>query len=415
MATAISRPTAPLAVRRHGVVLTGAILTFLTFFTIAFPKGGIKIYEIPITFGYLFTAAMLLWAMLRADGLSIPLDRLLAFAPCLLLGLWSALVVAINGSESFGYTLSYFTSVLYLPLFGLAFFAPAILDDHGHRIERAIVWAVRLIVVYGIFLFLFKQFTGSWIEVPYLTVNVADAGQLDDKFINRGGVFKLISTYNNGNIFGVSLAILAPLYLRLENRKILHWAVYAAMFLTLSRTAWIAAIMIMALRSLSKGVRPITLLYLAGGILLAGAAVVGLLSFLGRDLGFIFDSDLGGRADQLRVLNDISLIPDEPVSALPEIVYLGVLEFFGLLGLALFVAHLLVPSLILMAEGVRIFSLSRASACLHGLLIYLVIAGADAAYSYIPVMMIFWMVAGMGFWYARRQAVLVKGPREAAR
>jgi len=388
---------------------TLALISFAVFFSIAFPKGGIKIYNIPITFGYLMTAALLLAALLRTGGLSIPLDRLLAFVPCLLLGLWSAVVVAINGSSSFGYTLSYFTSVLYLPFFGLVVFSPLVLDDGHQRIEKAFLWAVRIIVAYGIFLFFFRQFSGSWIEIPYLTVNVADAGQLDDKYINRGGIFKLISTYNNGNIFGVSLAIMAPLYLRLERQAVLRWLAYVALFLTLSRTAWIAAILIMGLRSLSKGIRPITLFYLAFGILVVGWAVVGLLSFLGRDMSFIFDSDLGGRADQLRVLENISLIPQGQVSALPEIVYLGVLNFFGLPGLILFVVHLLMPSLLLKAEGVPLLSPSRASACLQGLLIYVIIAGADAAFSYIPVMMIFWMIAGMGLWYAHRQVQVAPG------
>jgi len=415
MATAINR-SAPLpAARPGGLSLTGALLVFLTFFAIAFPKGGIKIYEIPITFGYIFTAALLLIAMLRARGLFLPLDRLFAFAPCLLLGLWSVPVVAVNGTESFGFTLSYFTSVLYLPFFGLVVFSSVVLDDYHAGVEKALLWAVRFIVVYGIFLFFFRQLTGSWIEIPYLTVNVADAGQLDDKFINRGGIFKLISTYNNGNIFGVSLAIMAPLYLRLETRRILKWAMYAALFLTLSRTVWIAAFLIMGLESLSKGVRPLTVLYLAIGILIAGAVVMGLLSFLGQDISFVFDSNLGGRADQFRVLDSIRVVPEGPVSTLPEIVYLGALQFFGIPGLLLFVAHLLTPSLLLMAEGTRMLSLSKASACLQGLLIYAVIAWADAAFSFIPVMMIFWMIAGLGLWYAHHQARLLKGARETAR
>ena len=413
--TAISRTAPRRAAGQSELTLTGALLVFLTFFAIAFPKGGIKIYDIPITFGYIFTAALLLIAMLRAERLSLPLDRLLAFALCLLLGLWSALVVAVNGTESFGFTLAYFTSVLYLPFFGLTVFSSLCLDEYHKRIEQALLWAVRLIVVYGIFLFFFRQWTGSWIEIPYLTVNVADAGELDDKYINRGGIFKLISTYNNGNIFGVSLAIMAPLYLRLESRRVLKWALYAALFLTLSRTVWIAAFLVMALAALSKGVRPLTVLYLTLGVAVAGSVVVGLLSFLGRDISFIFDSNLGGRADQFAVLENIRIVPEGPVSALPEVVYLGALQFFGIPGLLLFIAHLLMPSLLLLVEGTRVLSLSKASACLQGLLVYAVIAWADAAYSYIPVMMIFWMVAGLGFWYAHRQARLVKGARAAAR
>jgi len=415
MATVMNQGAVLPAVRRHELTLTSMVVVFMAFFIIAFPKGGLKIYGIPITFGYIFTAVMLVIAMLRSGNLAIPMDRLLTYAPCLLLGLWSALVVAINGTESFGFTLSYFISVLYLPLFGLLVFSPLLLDEYHGRIEQAFLWAVRFIVAYGIFLFFFRQFAGSWIEIPYLTVNVDDAGQLDDKYINRGGIFKLISTYNNGNIFGVSLAIMAPLYLRLESRRVLRWAMYAALFLTLSRTAWIAAILIMALGALSKGVKPLTLLYLGFGVLLAGFAIGGLLNFLGRDLSFVFDSNLGGRVGQLQALEDIRIVPAIPVSALPEIVYLGALKYFGLPGLLLFIAHLLVPSLLLMAEGTRMLSLSRASACLQGLLIYAIIAAADAAFSYIPVMMIFWMVAGLGFWYAHRQARLVKGAREAAR
>jgi len=412
--TAINRAAPRRAGGQSKLTLTGILLAFLAFFITAFPKGGLKIYNIPLTFGYIFTTAMVLIAMVRAKGLSLPMDRLLAFAPCLLLGLWSLLVVAVNGTQSFGFTLSYFTSVLYLPFFGLVVFSPLVLDEHHSWIEQALLWAVRFIVVYGIFLFLFRQLTGSWIEIPYLTVNVDDAGQLDDKFINRGGIFKLISTYNNGNIFGVSLAIMAPLYLRLESRRILKWAMYAALFLTLSRTVWIAAFLIMILGALSKGVRPLTVLYLAFGILLAGSVVIGLLNFLGQDISFVFDSNLGGRAAQFRVLDDISMIPEGAVSALPEIVYLGALQFFGVPGLLLFVAHLLTPALLLMAEGTRILSVSKASACLQGLLIYAIIAWADAAYSYIPVMMIFWMIAGLGFWYAHYHA-LMKGAREAAR
>lgn len=402
MASAIDRNMLP-AVRKRGVAWSGVFLAFLVFYTVALPKGGIKAGGVPLTLGYVLTMILLIVAMLRGRRLALPFDRMLAFLPCLLLGLWSIVVVNANGTDSVGFTVSYFVSVLYLPVFGLMVFSPLILDEHNALIERALVWAVRFIVVYGIFLFFFKQFTGRWIEIPFVTVNAADVGQLDDKNIDRGGIFKLISTYNNGNIFGVSLAIMAPLYLKLERRRLFEWALYAAMFLTLSRTVWIAAVLIMFMRTLAKGAKPIMLLYLAVGLLVAGATIMGLLSFLGRDMSFVFDSNLGGRANQLDVLSDIHFIPEGQVSALPEIAYLGMLKYFGIPGLLLFIAHLLTPALLLRVEGVRLLSPTPAAACLQGLLIYAVLAGADAAFSFIPVMMIFWMVAGWGFWYAHRQ------------
>jgi len=394
---------------RQAVSLLGSILSVLFFYTIAFPKGGIKAGDVPLTIGYVLTGVLLVLALLRGSRLSLPFDRLLAFLPCIFLGLWSAFVVAVNGTQSVGFTVSYFVSALYLPIFGLTFFSSLILDEHHGRIERALVWAVRFIVVYGIFLFLFRQATGHWIEVPYVTVNAADVGQLDDKHINRGGIFKLISTYNNGNIFGVAVAIMAPIYLRLEPKKLLRFALYIALFLTLSRTVWIGAILILLFRAISQGIRPLTLLYLSTGLLLVSAMIALLLNLLGTDLSFVFDSNLGGRTKQLAVLDHIEFIPQGSIGMLPEIVYTGILVQFGVPGLLFFIAHLLLPPLLLRLEGVRLLSVSRAAACQQGMLLYMVLAAADAAYSLIPVMMIFWMVAGMGFWYAHRQTGLIKG------
>lgn len=413
MATAIRQNISLVPIRR-GIALFGPIVAFLFFYMIAFPKGGVRVGSIPVTFGYLLSVPLLLATMLRARSLALPLDRLLAFLPCLLLGMWSVLVVRINGTDSVGFTFAYLLSVFYLPIFGMTVFSALILDGHHGRMERALLWAVRFIVIYGIILFLFKQATGQWIEIPYLTVNAGDVGELDDKFINRGGIFKLISTYNNGNIFGICAIIMGPLYLHLENRKLCRLLFYVALFLTLSRTAWIGAILILGLRSLSRGVRPLAILYLAAGLVVVGSAIFFLLGFLGRDMSFIFDSNLGGRAEQLTVLDRVQVVPDVTVSALPEIVYLGVLKYFGIPGLILFILHLLVPPLLLWLEGTRLLSMSPASACFHGLLIYSVIAGADAAYSLIPVMMIFWMVAGFGFWYARRQMELMRTMRAPA-
>ncbi|MCK4632346.1 MAG: hypothetical protein KAT79_03695, partial [candidate division Zixibacteria bacterium] len=99
-----------------------------------------------------------------------------------------------------------------------------------------------LIAVYGIFLFIYRLVTGDWIEIPFLTVNYGDLGGLDYKHINRGGIFKLISTYNNGNIYGICVLMLLPLYERLEKKGWKVWIVKASLLLTLSRTVWIGLV-----------------------------------------------------------------------------------------------------------------------------------------------------------------------------
>lgn len=405
MATVIGRsgPT-PRSGSRIGVF--GAAIAFLIFYMIALPKGGIKVGGVPLTIGYAFTPLLALLAMARGGGLSIPVDRLLALAPAIALALWSALVVHINGAESTGALISYFVSVLYLPVFGLITFSPLLLDDRRYLIERTFVWAVRFIVLYGIFLFVFKQTTGRWIEIPYLTVNVADVGQLDDKLIQRGSFFKLISTYNNGNIFGVCVMLMAPLYCLLEEKRLLRAALYVALFLTLSRTAWLGMALLFTIRSFGNGVRPSTILYL----LVSSAIAVVILSFtvtaMGRDMSFLWDRNLGGRVAQLDVLNDMRIIPNEVFTSLPEIAYLGTIKYFGIPGFLLFVAYLAIVPVILWLEGVPPLSLTPAAACQQGLLIYMVIACSDAAFGFIPVMMVFWMIAGMGLWYAHHQARL---------
>jgi len=145
-------------------------------------------------------------------------------------------------------------------------------------------------------------------------------------------------------------------------------------------------------------------------LLVSSALAVFVLSFtvtaMGRDMSFLWDRNLGGRIAQLDVLSDMRIIPYKMFTSLTEIAYLGVIEFFGIPGFFLFVAYLAVVPVILWLEGVPPLSLSPASACQQGLLIYMVLACSDAAFGFIPVMMVFWMIAGLGLWYAHHQARL---------
>lgn len=413
MATTISGGVRGVGVH-HRIGVFGVAVAFMLFYMIAFPKGGIKFRAVPLTIGYAFTPLLALFAMARGKGLSLPVDRLIVFLPCAALTMWSMTVVYINGSTSSAATISYFVTILYLPVFGLITFSALLLDDQRHLIERTFVWAIRFIVIYGIFLFVFRQVTGKWIEIPYITVNAADVGQLDDKYIRRGIFFKLISTYNNGNLFGISVLIMAPLYMMLEKKWFLRGSVYLALFLTLSRTVWIGMFILLAFRLLSRGVKASTVIYGVFSLLFSIILVAIMVSAMGRDISFIFDSHLGGRADQLFALTDVRIIPYEAFPGFPEIVYLGVVRYFGIPGLLLFIAYLVTPALVLRLEGVPMIRPNPAGACMQGMLIYVIVACADAAFGLIPVMMVFWMIAGMGFWYAHHQARLEGRARAVA-
>ena len=80
---------------------------------------------------------------------------------------------------------------------------------------------------------------GRFVEIPFLTVNFHDVGTLETtKYIDRGGIFKLISTYNNGNVYGVCLLMLLPFYNSVEPSKLKRMIVKLSLLLTLSRTVW---------------------------------------------------------------------------------------------------------------------------------------------------------------------------------
>lgn len=389
------------AVPRRGAV---AVLLFCVFYMLAFPKAGIKLSDVPLTFGYVLTVPTLMIALLRTRGQgSLPVDRLAAYTACLLMAGWSAIFVVYNGVASVGFAISYFVALVYLPLFGLMVFSPLIMDEFEPKVERVIVWALRLVVVFGLFLFVFKFLTGRWIEIPLLTVNAGDVGQLDEKHINRGGIFKLISTYNNGNLLGVSMCIIGPLYLRLERAPVLRGLFYLMLLLTLSRTVWIGLMLLILARTLSEPIDIRTILSLLLGMLGAVLMVYAMLLLLHHGLDFILDANLGGRLDQIVSISDAALVPRLPLSSLPEIVYIGILAYFGYVGIVFFLGMILVVPTLLTMHGVPVLSTSRASACLQGLLIYVLLSFSDAAFNLIPVVMIYWIVAGSGLWYVRYQ------------
>lgn len=383
---------------RQSYPIAGTIIGCLLFFMLVFPKGGIKIENIPLTFGYLLTVPMFVYGALVSVGQKLNPQKLVVALLSLTLFLWSAVCILGFGGQSNGFIIAYFTSILYMPLYSMFLFNDRTMSAAHNQILKAILFAVRCIVIYGIFLFAYKYVTGSWIEVPYLTVNVADLGELDNKHINRGGIFKLISTYNNGNIFGVSLLIMLPLYLKLEKSNWLKALCILALLMTLSRTVWVGIILTFLALAISAriDIRKVVLFSVSSALLVL--SIYMLMVLIGVDVGFLFDQQLGGRISQLTYLNNISLIPDGRGIDLPEIVYIGILHNYGLFGLLLFLTWLALPILWMRFNGTAFFGTNLASACMQGMGIYMIIALSDAAFNYIPVMMIFWMVAGLGLW-----------------
>lgn len=228
------------ATRAHPV--SAVLIPLLIVFLVLFPKGGIKLAGAPLTWGYMLigiSAIPLLALRLLVLPLRTTLRAVLAFAtllPFLLLFVYS---IETNGIALLGYAISVFTNFAVLPALFLLVYPPFLSFVSLPQFSRWLRASILIAAVWGIFLFFLHPVVGHYIEIPYLTVNAADAGQIElTKHIARGRFLKLISTYNNGNVYGAAMLILLPLYDLLEPARWKRNTLRLALVLTLSRTVW---------------------------------------------------------------------------------------------------------------------------------------------------------------------------------
>jgi hypothetical protein len=375
------------------------VILLLVGFLLFFPKGGIKLAGVPLTWGYIVLAAVsisLPLALLLGRSWKVTRQRLLL---ALLLVPFQAVVwlsFMFNGVVGMGFTISLLVSFFFVPHVFLLVLGPQLDRLDLSYLFRLIRVGVLFVAAYGIFLFFFKLATGTFIEIPLLTVNSGDLGELDDKYIDRGGIFKLISTYNNGNIYGVCLLMLLPLFAWLERRMIPNAIVKFSLLLTLSRTVWLGLLAFELLNRLY--VRPLTgraLGLLVGSVVVVIGGVLAALRLMGMDPAFLFDRNLGGRIVQLEVLDEATILPRVSFEHILEMVYLSVLENFGLVGLVTFLIAMVTPLALHLLRAVP-HAASEYKRCLAaGLMVYLFIALSDGALLFIPVMAFFWFVVSL--------------------
>lgn len=374
----------------------------LIFFLLFFPKGGFKIGEVPITWGYLLlaivAAMVLLHYLFYKKSISISKNRLLAIAVWLPFQLISAGTFFLNGVEGIGFTLSFFITFFFLPLTFIFLFGISI--DNHLDLNFAFDWikkGILFVACYGIFLFFYKLITKEFIEIPFLTLNYGDMGKLEDKHIDRGGIFKLISTYNNGNLYGICILMLLPLYTFLEKKHLRIAVVKFSLLLSLSRTVWMGLILFEIISRFSqKKLSPKMLLYGLACLILLSFSIVYAVILLGFDLAFLFDSSLGGRFELFsNDLRSVELLSDEQFISIFEMVYLSILRSFGVIGLLFFLLAISFP-LCLQLTGVVSFSNTRYKKSLScGLFIYLVIAAIDGGILFIPTMVFFFFLCSL--------------------
>jgi hypothetical protein len=380
--------------------LERGVILVLVSFLLVFPKGGIKLAAVPLTWGYVALGLVSLWfpvALWFGRPGRVRDVRLLMLGALVPFQVVIWLTLLVNGILNVGYTISLVVAYFFLPVAFVLILGVHLDRIHLGYLFRLIRWGVFAVAVYGIFLFFYKIGTGEFIEIPYLTVNIGDVGQLEDKYINRGGIFKLISTYNNGNLFGVSILLLLPLYAWLEKSAVRVTVVKLSLLLTLSRTVWIGLLVYEVVHRLYVrriSTRNLLTLLAVLSVLVAGVwyALVGLM---GREVAFLFDSNLGGRLAQLDALETASVLPAEPFMWIREIVYLSVLETFGFVGLAVFMVGMLTPLAAHLLGALPFAGTSYKRSLAAAIMVYLVVSISDGGVLFIPVMAFFWFVVSL--------------------
>lgn len=363
------------------------LLSFVCLFV--FPKGGFKFSGVPITWGYLL---LLLLSIANLFSGKFQVERrfiflVVAWVPFQLIAFFHLFA---NGFSHTGYLLSFIlTFFCFPPMFYLLF------SNHLQKISKEtllqyVLFSTRFLIFFGLSLFICRIVFHFFFEIPFLTVNYADTGLLEaEKNIDRGGIYKLFATYNNGNLFGVCMLMVAPLYFQIEKRGIFRSLLRLSLLLTLSRTVWIGLLIFEILNYLLLQKK--TALSIVNAFLLIVMGIGSIFLIAQKALNkavflFIFDPTLGGRLTHNNSLASMSPTSEKTFLTLSEIVYLGILENFGLLGLISFCLALFLPIIIYFLNRKDIY---QHAICL-GLFLYTILSISDGCILLIPTMCIYY-------------------------
>jgi hypothetical protein len=186
------------------------------------------------------------------------------------------------------------------------------------------------------------------------------------------------------------LIILAP-YQEAEKNNLFLMLCKISIMLTLSRTAWFGLVLYeiakLTLNSDSLWKKLLKLIFYITGIYVL---ILLLLGVMDLDLNFLFDSELGGRGEQLKIFDSYQFISDVAFTGVEEIVYLSLLKQFGLFALVLYLLIMFLPIYV----GIRKYFKGVKSILpfLISATLYPIIGLSDAALQFVPVMLFYWAI-----------------------
>ncbi len=240
------------------------LLLITIFFNIWFPKAGIKLAGIPMTVGNVFFIILLvLWfgtVVLRRKSIKFPEPALLLMYSIIYFIFKYTYIALIN--NNFTSSVTYIIPLIIYP-FAL-FIAYEVLDNESKK-EKVIN-----IIRYGFYFLCFYALLQFVVgiggcDIPGLTVNLSDYREMGTQWYMQksNGTdesnSKIVSTYQNGNLFGINLIFIYSLiYYYLKHKKKEKELIFSLIlfimctFLTLSRTCWLGIVLFIFIEIIMK-------------------------------------------------------------------------------------------------------------------------------------------------------------------
>lgn len=228
------------------------LLLITVFFNIWFPKAGIKLAGIPLTVGNVFLAiTFICWLLKKLKNKIIRIHKISYLVGILMIYSIVRYIVLENILENIGY-------IIPLVVYPLIFFISYDLIDSKQKEEKivkVICSGFFFICAYALLQYIFGI---EKVCIPGLTVNLSDYAKYGAKWYlqknnNSSGVgTKIVSTFQNGNLYGVNTLLIYPIvyqYYKKMNKTVEMYVsliiFIICVFLSLSRACWLGIVVFM--------------------------------------------------------------------------------------------------------------------------------------------------------------------------
>ena len=354
---------------------------------LAFPKAGIYVSGTPLTLGYfLLAGAGLFQAINLANNRQqrMPANYFLLGTMFLLLGVVELAAFSYYGVVSVGQGVSIVASTIIVPVLSMLSVHWMIGVLGWERFMKTLRICLVIVFLFGVASFFAYNLGGKLIGIPFVTTTGGDLSLIAERHNLRGSIIKMFSTYNNGNILGINLLLWGALVALTSKWSLFQ--VRSICILTLSRSAWLGLAMLEIFNSIARrSVRK--MFYATFSVLALFLIVIAASTYIGRDpTSFILDRDLGGRVTTFQ--RELHSFSNASVGWSNESLYAAAYLALGPFGTLLISAIWAVPVL-------RGGSSKLQIECRIILLVYLIVAAAEAAFNLVPTQACYWMVAGI--------------------